>query len=889
MAISKDTIVLKGKLVSPPGVKRAEIRKSPVKLAAEAAARALTAPAKPAPVNKPKTTAPVSLMGAATSPGTGLGSGPDNKAAPKAAPAEKPQTDISYAEKNQIAMSYLEKMLGRKLPTTAREALGKDYVARVKPEALAYRAKNPQIPFMQELTDNALDRQIQPKFDLANPIGAAAAYTAPLNLEGRGPVLKESDIETPLRTYKDKPGPLTLYSELVDSVRTPLGRQKVRSSLGHEFRHTMQHNNMQYPAPMVPGIRPGHSILGTGNYYVLRAEVEAYLGELRKHNDILTQAKDPRALPAPTSVEAAKRLIEAGTYQQFWDLPGANYKTTRGEVPKLTSQPPMFSHLNNLAPSDARFYQNAPGDTENYRTELEEGTEEWEPVLKALSEIMPGIAQNTPQQSATKVAKPTAVFKENVMNKKATELRNKFASFGSTQLDQPLGSSILQSPAAGAATQPAPAAPAVAQPVPVTSSAGAGATALPPQPGMPGSDVTPAPGMPLGGGSVPTNGGVLAPLPAQAMAPTLEDRQAAVDAQTAEYKIQSAESKVKVDELKNKTTQVKSQKDMLVGEQNYQKEVAELAKVKAEMANPQQAQQLQQGLGAPASVDVAQAGPSPAQKMASKIKRMKVGHVRSIPEIRVKIALNNAKIRKYASVRKSMGQASAMTEVLMRGITADMIKQGSELDDLTDTDPRLIAYGLHAGGSGRMIDMINQRQHNRSREEKVAAGDQDAYRDVLKRGVALHEAIVKMGNAVFTIVNEKAAEADLDAADFVVKLASDRVPARSLKFRQAAALITERDNRKAAGVRDLPRLTIPEAAAAIKAANKLSNIQLGAHIIQGILVDQPELRKAANIAVFNKAGAAALVNNDTTTLAKCVLGLALENQLGPGAYSVATS
>lgn len=415
-----------------------------------------------------------------------------------------------------------------------------------------------------------------------------------------------------------------------------------------------------------------------------------------------------------------------------------------------------------------------------------------------------------------------------------------------------------------------PAAQGADQPIPLPPSSGGIGSAPAPAVAQPPSNMPPAA---IGGGTAP---------PAS--------QQAQIDAEAARVDQEVATKEL---EAKKIDAQAKSVGADAKIETSRMKLVQNQAKLQEAQVK---AQQLQGATGAPAgapTVGVAQS--SVFQDLMSQVTQ-KAGSGRrpsTLGEIKVKVALSSAKCRKYASTRSTMSDSSALAEVLLRDIPADQVKQGFELDPLTDTDPRLIAFALQTGGCGRMLDMINQRQHKRARVEKVAAGDMDAYRDVLRRGVALHQAIVKMSHALFREVEKAQDISKLNAVDFVVKLAAGHTLPKQFTVRQALSVMHDRKLRKRAVVRDLPRMTISDAVDTIgktlAITSKMANDELSCKAIRRILVDQPELRKVANISVFDTAGAAALVNNDTDTLAKCVLGLALESRLGSKAYEIATT
>jgi len=238
-----------------------------------------------------------------------------------------------------------------------------------------------------------------------------------------------------------------------------------------------------------------------------------------------------------------------------------------------------------------------------------------------------------------------------------------------------------------------------------------------------------------------------------------------------------------------------------------------------------------------------------------------------------RVGLYAAKVRGYGRKRAAMSDASAMAEVLLHDVPDHLIKQGAGLDPLTDMDPRLIAFALQSEGGGQMIAQINDRQHSRAIGEKVAAGDMEAYRDVLRRGTALHRAIVKTSSAVFSVVEKYQTKAGLPPMEFTVKLASERIKPKDLVTRQFAAVVNDRVLRKSAKVGDRPRLSVPQAMSVLQKVAGL-NPDLRTKIGRRILADQPELRKVANIMAFDKAGAAAIVNNDSDNLARCLLGMA---------------
>ena len=427
-----------------------------------------------------------------------------------------------------------------------------------------------------------------------------------------------------------------------------------------------------------------------------------------------------------------------------------------------------------------------------------------------------------------------------------------------------------------------PAAQTVGQPAPAPSSVGAGPAVAPAvQPQTPGS-VPPAA---QGAGALPGSpDAAVEAAQQQADAAKLQAEQEAEQA-----KVEETQYKARAQTLKSLTGIEEAKVDVAEEEVALQEALAKTQQYEQAMGQP-----IGQPAEQPAAQPAAQQAAPPVQKIGSRFQQMQqrfklaTRKPLTAKQAGVKVALHAAKVRKYNEHKQSLSDASAMAEVLMRDIPSGLIKQGFELDPLTDTDPRLTVFGLKTAGCGRMIDMINQRQHGRAKVEKVAAGDMEAYRDVLRRGTALHRAIVKMAGSIFATVEDVVSEADLELVDYVVKLAADRIQPKSLVMRQFAAIVADRNVRKTASVAMASKKTSAQAAESIKKAAAIGG-KVGAKVVNTIMISQPVLRKMANIAIFDAAGAAALVNNDTDTLARCVLGLALESRLGDKAYELATS
>ena len=368
----------------------------------------------------------------------------------------------------------------------------------------------------------------------------------------------------------------------------------------------------------------------------------------------------------------------------------------------------------------------------------------------------------------------------------------------------------------------------------------------------------------MGGGSAP---------PASQEA-QLEAEAAAIDQQVAQGDLRAKKIDGQAKLVGSKAKEVGAQEKLLANQLKLQE-----AQVSA--------QQSQSMLGAPGAQPAAAGAPGGKfAELQGLIKGAAQRKPYTVKEAAVKVRLYAAKVNKYASTRDVMADISSMAEVYIRDIPEGLIKRGSELDPLSETHPCLLGFGLASEGSGKLIDMINQRSRGRARQEKIAKGDLAAYRDVLRRGVLLHNAIVKMAATITNVMELEREKTGLSAAAFITKLAMDRLAPKRLVLKQLASISDDRQFRKeAAANEEVKADTLDEAIASLE---KIAGDGGDLVLTRTVLSRQPELRKAANVAIFDQAGASALIENDTDTLAKCVVGLALEGRFGTEAYLTAT-
>ena len=252
-----------------------------------------------------------------------------------------------------------------------------------------------------------------------------------------------------------------------------------------------------------------------------------------------------------------------------------------------------------------------------------------------------------------------------------------------------LGNTSLQSPAAPA-PPPDPAAQGAAQPAPDPSSAGAG----PAPANIPPQNV-------MGQGSAPQVPGAGGPLPGSELAGIeAADQAAEAEAARAELRAKQIDTQAKI--VGAKAKEETSGTKLLQNQAKLQE-----AQLKA--------QQLKAQMGSPVATATGAQPAGGADRIRAMMKAGKIRAPYTVKQARVKVALHAAKIRKYGEYRAAMSDGSAMAEPLFRDIPHDLVKSGFELDPLTEIDPRLIAFGLESEGSGKMLDMIHQRQHGRLR------------------------------------------------------------------------------------------------------------------------------------------------------------------------------
>lgn len=340
-------------------------------------------------------------------------------------------------------------------------------------------------------------------------------------------------------------------------------------------------------------------------------------------------------------------------------------------------------------------------------------------------------------------------------------------------------------------------------------------------------------------------------------------------------------------------------------------------KVQSELSAMQQV-----GMGGGGGAQGAPAGgmgggmPGPGAKLASptflrlreQIKRAKAGPQ---PAISQDMTVKLAALKLHTFIRKQAKQAAlettqadlcAMIEASLGEIPAQYIKQAFQVHPLSETPDWLVDFCMETGQAGRMADMITKRAHGDVQTEKVASGDVAAYRDVLRRGMALHNGIVKMASIIQKNVSQSVAKDGMPLAVRLVKMASAELgKSQTLALHQASALLADRSFRKAASSINelvitagkqtlrLPIDTYGKAARSLYQVLDNPTCDEDAKLAASRLVfaKYATFRKVALDHMLDQLGAVAMVYNDRPMLARCLTGLAVGGKFGPDACQAA--
>lgn len=463
-----------------------------------------------------------------------------------------------------------------------------------------------------------------------------------------------------------------------------------------------------------------------------------------------------------------------------------------------------------------------------------------------------------------------------MMTKRATELMTKIA----------LGAQNLKpSPKAPAAPPPAPPAPAAAAPAPAATAAPSPAQGVPPAagPAAGGAAAAVPPNMPPAGAAMMQQQAMNDPNAALAQ----QAEQAKIKAQAEGHKATIATSATKAEEAKAKAQEAQKKLEVLKQQQAMN------------------AQMSQAGAGAPKLASDGITAKRLLTKIASQRRVQKMARIATSPAFRRLNAATTKIANAVDSARREvMLGVSAINNATIRSLPATYVKEGARLDSLTDTSPWLVGWCLGTKAGGYVAKIVNDRLHQRVQRVKVAAGDTTAYAAVIRDGMKMHNSIMKVSALIHDTFAKFAASHQSTDTVMAVKLAvahimnGNLLPTARLEIVADAALrksactkatapVRKRKNLRSDLVAMIPVQNAEKAASFISGI--LSNPELAADneaSVNMVLRKYPDLRASVQAELFNKAGAAALVANDTDTLAKCVFGLAGLGALGDDAQAV---